>query len=263
MKAPELILTNGKVYSVKLNDEIVRGEAVAVREGKILKIGNKEEIMNLAGENTEITEAASLHSSVGSAEGLGRILNNQGMVCVSNGADFCDFAWSSIEVSDHDKTDVRIEFKRLFQCNGIHVPRVPLGVNENRFPTLIGHRVDRGIESHVTAENFSPLQGAMANLRLAVELFAGEFHRQVQCGCAACKPNGTVAADLLCSQTLYFIDVLANGADPVGADGLVDPLLLFAVHGGRRKPYFFLKRLNCQCDILLIYVDRPESVLCA
>ena len=56
MKAPELILTNGKVYSVKLNDEIVRGEAVAVREGKILKIGNKEEIMNLAGENTEIID---------------------------------------------------------------------------------------------------------------------------------------------------------------------------------------------------------------
>ena len=47
MKAPELILTNGKVYSVKLNDEIVRGEAVAVREGQILKIGNKEEIKML------------------------------------------------------------------------------------------------------------------------------------------------------------------------------------------------------------------------
>ena len=35
MSAPELILTNGKVYSVTLDDEIIRGEAVAVKDGKI------------------------------------------------------------------------------------------------------------------------------------------------------------------------------------------------------------------------------------
>lgn len=56
MQAPELILTNGKVYSVALDDRIIRGEAVAVRDGKIQKVGSTSDVMAFADEHTEIVD---------------------------------------------------------------------------------------------------------------------------------------------------------------------------------------------------------------
>ena len=56
MNIPELILTNGKVYSVAMDDSIIRGEAVAVKDGKIMKVGTAENIMGLAGDETEVID---------------------------------------------------------------------------------------------------------------------------------------------------------------------------------------------------------------
>ena len=56
MSAPELILTNGKVYSVTLDDEIIRGDAVAVKDGKIFKVGTADEIAAFASDDTEVID---------------------------------------------------------------------------------------------------------------------------------------------------------------------------------------------------------------
>ena len=56
MNAPELILTNGKVYSVTLDDEIIRGDAVAVKDGKIFKVGTADEIAAFASDDTEVID---------------------------------------------------------------------------------------------------------------------------------------------------------------------------------------------------------------
>ncbi|MFV0336660.1 MAG: amidohydrolase [Chthoniobacterales bacterium] len=47
---PDLILVNGKIITVDNNDRIV--EALAIRNGKILALGNSEEIKALSGEGT-------------------------------------------------------------------------------------------------------------------------------------------------------------------------------------------------------------------
>ena len=52
----DMILINGRVYSVTLDGEVVRGEAVAVAEGRILKVGTNDEIKALAGRETEVID---------------------------------------------------------------------------------------------------------------------------------------------------------------------------------------------------------------
>ena len=62
------------------------------------------------------------------------------------------------------------------------------------------------------------------------------------------KTDCKLASNFFGRQTLYLVDVLSNRADPVRADGLIDPFLLFSMHGRRGKPDFFLKRRDCHCD---------------
>ena len=56
MSAPELILTNGKVYSVALDGKVTHAEAVAIKGGRILKIGASSEIEALADETTDVID---------------------------------------------------------------------------------------------------------------------------------------------------------------------------------------------------------------
>ena len=71
---------------------------------------------------------------------------------------------------------------------------------------------------------------------LAVEGFAAEFHGEVEGGGSGGQADGALAADHFGGGAFDFVDVGAEGGDPVGADGFVDPLLLLAVHGGGGEP---------------------------
>ena len=55
MKA-ELVLFNGKIYSIKDNDERVNGTAVAVADGRIQKVGTDEEIAAYISEDTQVID---------------------------------------------------------------------------------------------------------------------------------------------------------------------------------------------------------------
>ncbi len=53
----DLIITNGRLYSVKMDGTEIRAEAVAVKDGMIEAVGTCQEIEKLRGENTEIIDA--------------------------------------------------------------------------------------------------------------------------------------------------------------------------------------------------------------
>ena len=55
MKA-ELVLLNGKIYSIKENNERVYGTAVAVADGLIQKIGTDEEIASYISDDTQVID---------------------------------------------------------------------------------------------------------------------------------------------------------------------------------------------------------------
>ncbi len=53
----DLIITNGRLYSVKMDGTEIRAEAAAVKDGMIEAVGTCQEIEKLRGENTEIIDA--------------------------------------------------------------------------------------------------------------------------------------------------------------------------------------------------------------
>jgi len=57
MTKADLIIKNAAVYSVKLNDEEIHAEAMAVADGKIQYVGSESEAMKFAGKTTEIIDA--------------------------------------------------------------------------------------------------------------------------------------------------------------------------------------------------------------
>ena len=56
MANADVVLFNGKIYSVLEDDSIVRGTAAAVSDGKILEIGEDDAIKALAGADTEMID---------------------------------------------------------------------------------------------------------------------------------------------------------------------------------------------------------------
>ncbi|NLD19695.1 MAG: amidohydrolase [Clostridiales bacterium] len=53
MKKADIILINGKIYSVTKNDAVISGQGVAIKDGVIVKVGSNEEIKVYADKNTK------------------------------------------------------------------------------------------------------------------------------------------------------------------------------------------------------------------
>lgn len=82
MKAADMVLLNGKVYSITQDDSRVTGTAVAVKDGKILKVGNDELIKTYINNETEVIDCqgntilpglcdAHCHPSIAASVGAG------------------------------------------------------------------------------------------------------------------------------------------------------------------------------------------------
>lgn len=74
MKA-SLIIKNAAVYSVKMNDEEIHAEAVAVADGTILYVGSETEAMKYASEKTEIIDAGGASVLPGFGDGHTHVEN--------------------------------------------------------------------------------------------------------------------------------------------------------------------------------------------
>ena len=69
--AAELVLTNAKIYTVSKNQP--EAEALAVKDGKIVFIGNNNEVKNYIGDNTEVIDCKGQFVMPGFIEGHGHI----------------------------------------------------------------------------------------------------------------------------------------------------------------------------------------------
>ncbi len=155
---------------------------------------------------------------------------------VADGLDLFHLAGCAVEVCNDDEFCVRIDLEGLFEGFRAHIPGVALGVDEDSLAVLVGDRVDAGVKCAVRAEHAVALEGAFIGACLAIELLAGELGREVERGGAAGKGDGVAHADVVGDELFGFVDVRADGGDPVGADGFVDPVLLVAVHGWGGEP---------------------------
>lgn len=78
-----------------------------------------------------------------------------------------------------------------------------------------------------------PLQRSLVRARLPVESLAGELGGKMQRGGSAGKSDGILHADALCDLLLHFVDVRADGGDPVCKDRVIHPMLFRAVMHSR------------------------------
>ena len=139
---------------------------------------------------------------------------------------------------------IRVNLKRLFQCDGIHIPGVALSINENGLAVLIGDRINARIKGHIRREDLFPRQSPRIGFCLPIELFACQFGCKVQRRGTAGKADSILYANVFGDSLLHGVDICADGADPVGADRFVHPTLFIPVHRGAGQPYFSFKRFD-------------------
>ena len=164
------------------------------------------------------------------AEALGGVLYQDGMVLFADRANLVEPGRRAVEVREHDDLRLRMEPEGLFERDGIHVPRLPLRVDEHGRRFFIDDRIDGRREGHVGAED------------LVAGLHAGELHAEVQRGRPAGQRDGVFAADLLRDLFFHFVDVRPDGGHPVGLEGLLHVGQFRPVHGGRGKIDFFIHK---------------------
>ena len=92
---------------------------------------------------------------------------------VADSFQFVDFAGEAVEVGSYHQLDLGVDIKCLFQRHGIHVPGIPVGVDEHRDAALVNHRVHRGVEGHVGAEDPLAFHRAVTDGGLAIEPLTG------------------------------------------------------------------------------------------
>ena len=169
-------------------------------------------------------------------------------MCIRDFPQFFYFSGSSVEMRNDNQSDLRIKRESPLQGCGIHIPGIIFRIDEDGFSTLISHRIHRGIKGHVAAEDLFSFQNTMSNLRLTVKLLPRQFYGKVQGRSSVREPHRIWTPDFFSRQAFHLVNVLADRADPVRADGLIDPFLLFSMHRRRGEPNFFLKRHNCHCS---------------
>ena len=206
-----------------------------------------DDLVAVIGDGSIVTEAAALFSFPSCAHSLCCVLNKQSAVCIADLADLTDVAGEAVQLCTDHKLDLRVHLKGLFQRHRIHVPRRSLGIDEHRDAALVDHRIQGSVEGHIRAEHPLAFQCTMADHGLAVQLFTGKLHAQMQrCGAAA-QCHSILHAGALCCDFFHLIDILTHRAHPVGLVGFRDIFQFLTVHGRRCQPHLICKR----CKITL------------
>ena len=190
----------------------------------------RDDLVAVEGDGVVFAEGPRLAASVGRAEALGGVLYQDGMVLFADGEDLVEPRRRAVEVREHDHLRLRMEPERFLERDGIHVPRLPLRVDEDGRRLFIDDGIDGRREGHVGAED------------LVAGLHVGELHAEVQRGRPAGQRDGVPAADLLRDLLFHFVDIRPDGGHPVGLEGLLHVGQFRAVHGGRGKIDFFIHK---------------------
>ena len=223
--------------------------------------GAGDDLVAVEGDAVIVPEGAGLFALIGGAEGLGRVLDDEGAVAVADLPEFVDLARCAVKVGNHDELHIRIDLKGLFQGFRTHVPGVGFRINKNCFAVLVRDRVDRGVEGHIAAEHLMPFEGAVIGSCLAVETLSGQTGREMERSSTGREADRVLHTDVRSQLFLYLIDVCANGGNPVGVDGLIHPLFFVPMHGGGGKPDFVLKGFYSPESGIMQEIHKSHSSL--
>ena len=72
MKA-DRVLMNAKIYSVKLDGSLIRGQALAIKDGKIVYVGDESGVKDFIAEDTVVTDCGGRTVLPGLADAHGHV----------------------------------------------------------------------------------------------------------------------------------------------------------------------------------------------
>ena len=183
-------------------------------------------------DGVKVAQVTRLLALVACAKAFGGIFDNQGVVFFANGTDFVNLGGGSVQMNQHNKIYIGVNFKSLFERDRIHVPGFVLGINKHGLAVFVGNGVHGSVKGHVAAEHLVPTQGPLAHLGHAIQSFASKLGTKVKCRRSGRKGHRILAAHLGSNKTFEFIDVRTNRTHPVGLVSLGHELDFVTVHRG-------------------------------
>ena len=114
------------------------------------------DLVSIKTDGTDIPEIADLSAPIGCTEGLCRIFHQQRPMRMADLHEFLDLPRHAIEMRIDDQLHIRIHLKRLRKRLRRHIPGFRLRIDKDRFPALVGYRIDAGVKGHIRAKNFFP-----------------------------------------------------------------------------------------------------------
>ena len=201
-----------------------------------------DDLVPVPRKNPDVAEAARLDPLEGRAKGFRGVFHDQRAMLRRDRLDFVDLARRPVEVRDDDQPNVGVQFKRLLQRDGIHVPRFAFRIDEDGRSPFVADRVDRRVERHVGSEDPAPRQRPAPDRRLPVQLLRAEPDRQMQRRRPARQPDRMPDPDKRRRLPFDRVDVRPDRADPVRLNRLVDPTLLVPVHRRTAQPHLAFER---------------------
>ena len=164
-----------------------------------------------------------VNASNGQRERLGRILDEQDAVRVTQAADGIELAGHTVEM--HGDERLRRTEARDGRLNGlgVEIPGVGLGVEKHRLAALIDDRVCRGRKRQALAKD--PVAA----------LHTRKPHRQMQCRRTGGQRRDIARTEVLLQILLEARDVCAERRDPVRIERQIHIPALAAAHMRRGK----------------------------
>ena len=118
--------------------------------------GGGNDLVAIEGQASELAEGAALLSVVCGTKRLGCVLDQGNVMLAADGGDLVQLGRVAVQVDNDHGFGRTIQFKGAAQSGRIHVPRLPLGVDEHRLRAAVGHGIGGGGEGQALAKDRVP-----------------------------------------------------------------------------------------------------------
>ena len=163
----------------------------------------------------------------------------------ADGGDLVQLRGVAVQVDNDHRLGRTIQFKGAAQSGRIHVPRLPLRVDEHRLRAAVGYGIGGGGEGQALAKDRVP------------RLHAREDHGKVQRRRTGREGDGISLAHKFAHGLFKFVDVLAQRRNPVFLKRVMNICKFIALvrhmRAGQQKSFI---------HVLLLCFRPPDVKIC-
>ena len=188
-----------------------------------------DDLVAIEGQAAEVTKGAALLPIVCRTQRLCCVLNQGNIMLAADSDDLIQLGRVAVQMHRDHRLGRAVQLEGTAQSGRIHVPSLPLRVDEHRLCAAVDNGVGRRGEGQALAKDRVP------------RLHAREDHRKVQRRRTGREGDRISLAHKFAHGLFKFVDVLAQRRDPVFLKCVVDVLQFIALvrhmRAGQQKPF--------------------------